>query len=568
MTFTEAAVEVLRRAGKPLHFKDITAHAVEAGLLSHQGQTPEETMASRLLAMARREHDRKVVSPQPGVFGLAEWGIPQEEEPVLDTADRADEEGAPAYRSRERHPPLQKELVVGRREERRRRDADEEGRRKRRYPRPAEVAQQWLREKKEAVTLAELAAALRAQDKIAEALERDLGSFEKALREENRRREESRRPALFAFEKDRIRLLEPSEQPARERPSKVERKEKREPVAARLPLVEEQVRAVVRSIRRRFSSLDASAVEKLGVALVEAQGFKDVNLTRRNAKEGPLYLARKRWGANELRYVVRILRPGRDLGRSEVQDARRDLAHFSAQLAVVLTTGECTRDAKSEANSPGLAPVMLYGGEALADALVEAGLGVTRRIIEVPEYDDEFFSAIGAGENLAEEEVAEPAAASEPPPAGEEREKDKKERSRRRDRRRRGRDSERGEKPAETEGGKAAAADEVLASPPAASVTSPETEVPSAETLPTENEVPSGDTDADAPAENAQPPSQAAPPSDASAPAKEEPTETASLEAPPATEVQPSPEPVSPPPAPEFEGEAESAERPKEPEPS
>ena len=48
MTFTEAAVEILRLAGRPLHYKKITELAIERNLLSHVGKAPELTMSSRL----------------------------------------------------------------------------------------------------------------------------------------------------------------------------------------------------------------------------------------------------------------------------------------------------------------------------------------------------------------------------------------------------------------------------------------------------------------------------------------------------------------------------------------
>ena len=98
------------------------------------------------------------------------------------------------------------------------------------------------------------------------------------------------------------------------------------------------------------------------------------------------------------------MRPGRDLVRGDVQDARRDLTHYSAQIAVVFGTGECSREAKGEANVPNQAPAMLYGGEALAEALVDAGLGATKRLIEWLEYDDDFFATMGAGEALPDVE--------------------------------------------------------------------------------------------------------------------------------------------------------------------
>ena len=41
MTFTEAALEILKREGKPLHFKDLTERAMTKKLLTFVGRTPE-----------------------------------------------------------------------------------------------------------------------------------------------------------------------------------------------------------------------------------------------------------------------------------------------------------------------------------------------------------------------------------------------------------------------------------------------------------------------------------------------------------------------------------------------
>ena len=53
MTFTEAAAQVLRLVGKPLHYKEITDVAIEKNLLSHVGKSPEVTMGARLAALHR-----------------------------------------------------------------------------------------------------------------------------------------------------------------------------------------------------------------------------------------------------------------------------------------------------------------------------------------------------------------------------------------------------------------------------------------------------------------------------------------------------------------------------------
>ena len=71
MTFLDAAYQVLRQAGQPLHYAEITARALAANLIDTKGQTPEATMGSRLYGDARRPGSRfrKVGK---GTFALAE----------------------------------------------------------------------------------------------------------------------------------------------------------------------------------------------------------------------------------------------------------------------------------------------------------------------------------------------------------------------------------------------------------------------------------------------------------------------------------------------------------------
>ena len=54
MTFTEAAAQVLRLVGKPLHYKEITDVAIEKNLLSHVGKSPDVTMGARLAALVKK----------------------------------------------------------------------------------------------------------------------------------------------------------------------------------------------------------------------------------------------------------------------------------------------------------------------------------------------------------------------------------------------------------------------------------------------------------------------------------------------------------------------------------
>src|SRR5690606_9422501 len=99
MTFTEAAAQVLRLVGKPLHYKEITDVAIEKDLLSHVGKSPEVTMGARLAALAKKgDKDNPLVRVKPGVFALREWdkqtvekGL-QDRTPALERIARQDAE--------------------------------------------------------------------------------------------------------------------------------------------------------------------------------------------------------------------------------------------------------------------------------------------------------------------------------------------------------------------------------------------------------------------------------------------------------------------------------------------
>src|SRR5437868_5139547 len=309
MTFTEAAVEVLRRAGKPLHFKEIAEAALRENLLSHVGQDPEITMGQRLAAMAKREDDRKVVAVTPeGTFALIEWAVPQDFQiqavaPPMQPA----ETGEPLYRPREREPraihaqarrrlaELQAEHEEGYEEveaERRRQDLGRKG--QRRFPPPAEVVFEALAQRQTGAVLAELAADLLRRQLLSEALVRDLPSLVAALLEDNRRRTEAGRKPVFIVDGDRVTLV----------------------------------------------------------------------------------------------------RGGREIGRADVQELRKDLAHYSAQMGLVLSPGEAGRDARSEASAAGQAPVALYTGEALPEEMIACRVGVTVQTVEVPDLDEAFFAGL------------------------------------------------------------------------------------------------------------------------------------------------------------------------------
>ncbi len=72
MTYLDAAYTILKAAGQPLRYEEITKHALAQKLISPQGLTPEATMGSRLYIDTLQE-DSRFVRAGKGIFGLAQW---------------------------------------------------------------------------------------------------------------------------------------------------------------------------------------------------------------------------------------------------------------------------------------------------------------------------------------------------------------------------------------------------------------------------------------------------------------------------------------------------------------
>jgi len=73
MTFLEAALQILGKERKSLHFKEITEMAVGKKLLTFVGRTPEVTMQTQLTASVKKAPGNPFVRVKPGVFGLLRY---------------------------------------------------------------------------------------------------------------------------------------------------------------------------------------------------------------------------------------------------------------------------------------------------------------------------------------------------------------------------------------------------------------------------------------------------------------------------------------------------------------
>lgn len=75
-SFKNIAIEVIKKAGKPLHYKEITRIATENGLLKTYGKTPWATMNAQLsMDIINNGINSIFYRAQPGYFGTSQFGV-------------------------------------------------------------------------------------------------------------------------------------------------------------------------------------------------------------------------------------------------------------------------------------------------------------------------------------------------------------------------------------------------------------------------------------------------------------------------------------------------------------
>ncbi len=457
MTYTEAAVEVLRLVGRPLHYKKIAQLAVERGLLSHVGKSPEITMSQRLAALLRKDRgDAPIVKVKPGVFGLKEFSkevleaaregdvhsmeielpAPSEEDVVVEGG--AEEVGGEPVEEPIPTPSLpgvdsfpeeedDDEPLLGRPSappEPTEGDGEEASRGKKKRRRRRRKS----KEREEATTEASVeprpaserlpSAARPMADTLADAIEEVLQAGPKHIRSfldiarelVQRGRLEGSPRALAPTVAAAVRGDD-----ARRRASARRVRFRVTPQGVRLVawdvpgdamraerearrLAARQRRKVREELLRRLDALPAEGFVELVASWLCAEGVSSIRgLLPPTGASGYHLAGQLSRGGLEARLAVWVLR-GTPVTRQEVISLRGALHHYGpASVGWIVTTGRVESDARDEASMPGAAPVALVDGAGLAEALERAGIGVHRVQLPLAVLDAELLEQLGGG---------------------------------------------------------------------------------------------------------------------------------------------------------------------------
>ena len=331
MTFLDAAWQVLRQVGEPLHYRDITERALGQGLVDTEGQTPARTMNAQL-STDIRSGDSQFVRVARGVYGLAQWEREMDEE-----------------------LPTSSSSV----------DRDRE------YLTYKEAAQQ---------VLADSGRPLRYEEITKRAMDRDLvnpqGMTPEATMGAQLYQDIKSKGANSVFRKEGQATFGLA---AWEKG-----------VSGIVHRAAKQRAAVKRKLLEHLLKMDPRDFEHLVGRLLGAMGYDNITVTRRSADGGIDVVADIEMGILRLRTAVQVKRMKSNVQRPVVSQLRGDMMTLpDVNQGMIITTSGFSQGAADVARVRNAPLIVLIDGDRLGDLLIEHGIGAETEQVEVVTFDED-----------------------------------------------------------------------------------------------------------------------------------------------------------------------------------
>ena len=158
-------------------------------------------------------------------------------------------------------------------------------------------------------------------------------------------------------------------------------------------LAKEQKAAVRESLREHLLQMDPAAFEELVGRLLEEMSYDNVEVVGQSGDGGVDVVADIQLGVTSVREVVQAKRHKRTIQRKDLDALRGSLYRFHAVRGTIVATSRFAKGAVEAAFAQGAAPITLIDGDRLIDLLMEHGIGVRTRAIEVLAFDPEGLSS-------------------------------------------------------------------------------------------------------------------------------------------------------------------------------
>ena len=159
-------------------------------------------------------------------------------------------------------------------------------------------------------------------------------------------------------------------------------------------LAKKQEASVRESMRELLLDMDAFAFEHLIKRLLEEMNYQDVEVTSPSNDGGVDVIARIELGITSVREVVQAKRHKRTIQRKDLDALRGSLYRFNAVRGTLIATSHFSKGTAEAAFEGGAAPITLIDGDKLIDLLIEHGIGVRKRTLEVLAVDPDAFADV------------------------------------------------------------------------------------------------------------------------------------------------------------------------------
>jgi restriction system protein len=144
-------------------------------------------------------------------------------------------------------------------------------------------------------------------------------------------------------------------------------------------------------LRERLTTMSPYRFEHLVRELLEAMGYEDVTVTKESGDRGVDVLASVQFGITTITEVVQVKRHQGNISRPTLDQLRGALPYHEAIRGTLITLGGFSKGCTEAAIYPGAAPITLIDGDILLNLLIEHGIGVKKREVELYDLDEEFF---------------------------------------------------------------------------------------------------------------------------------------------------------------------------------
>lgn len=158
--------------------------------------------------------------------------------------------------------------------------------------------------------------------------------------------------------------------------------------------------AVRRSLLEHLLKMDPTAFEELVGSLLDRMDYQNVKVVGQSGDGGVDVVAEIELGVTSVREVVQAKRHKRTVQRKDLDALRGSLYRFSAVRGTIVATSRFAKGAVEAAFAQGAAPITLIDGDKLVDLLIEHGMGVRKRVIEVLSLD---LDGLSTGKDPTEE---------------------------------------------------------------------------------------------------------------------------------------------------------------------